>query len=218
MTPGQIVVAVIAVAAASVFAVAAWPSMTRERGGKILSFFALFVFPTAVALSGGWWHLERSKETQFCLSCHTMSEHGRSLFIDDPSYLPAAHYQNNRVPRDQACYTCHKDYTMYGDIAAKMRGLRHVYVQYLGNRPEPGKIKLYTPYNNRECLHCHRGARSFEEASAHQRKPGQLAEIKSNTMSCLNGKCHEFAHDIESIKDSPMWKPGTDEAAKTIKN
>jgi hypothetical protein len=24
-------------------------------------------------------------------------------------------------------------------------------------------IRLYDPYNNRECLHCHLGARSFEE-------------------------------------------------------
>lgn len=214
MNPGEIVVAVIAVAAAAVFVVAAWPSMTREPSGKILTFFALFIFPASVALSGGWWHLERSKKTEFCLSCHTMSDHGRSLLIDDPSYLPAAHYQNNRVPGDQACYTCHKDYTMYGGVAAKWRGLRHVYVQYLGNRPKPEAIKLYTPYNNRECLHCHLGARSFEEATAHQRKPGQLAAMKTNAMSCMNSGCHEFVHDVESIKDSPMWKAETNETAK----
>jgi cytochrome c-type protein NapC len=140
-----------------------------------------------------------------------MSEHGKSLLIDDPSFLPAAHYQNNRVPRDQACYTCHRDYTMYGDISAKWRGLRHVYVQYLGNRPEPAQIKLYTPYNNRECLHCHAGARSFEEASPHMKEPGAIAAMKANTLSCMNGKCHEFAHDVESLKDFPLWKAETND-------
>ena len=101
---------------------------------------------------------------------------------------------------------------MYGDVSAKMRGLRHVYVQYLGDRPEPAKIKLYTPYNNRECLHCHLGARSFEEASPHQRNPGQLDAIKSNAMSCMNGKCHEFTHDVESLKDATMWEPKANDA------
>lgn len=214
MGANEIVAAVIAGAAALAMAVAAWPSMTKDRGGKILTFFALFIFPSVVAFSGSWQHLERSKRTEFCLSCHTMSEHGRSLFIDDPSFLPAAHYQNNRVPRDQACYTCHKDYTMYGDVSAKLRGLRHVYAQYFGNRPEPAQIKLYTPYNNRECLHCHAGARSFEEASPHNREPGAIAAMKSNTMSCLNSKCHEFVHDVESLKDSPMWKVENNGATK----
>jgi cytochrome c-type protein NapC len=214
MDPSQIVIALAADAAVLALIVLVWPAMCRERGGKILAFFALFVLPVVVALSGSWWHMERSKQTEFCLSCHTMSEHGRSLFVDDPSFIPAAHYQNNRVPRDQACYTCHKDYTVYGDLSAKWRGLRHVYVQYFGKRPQPADIKLYAPYNNRECLYCHAGARSFEEASPHNRKPEALAEMKSNTLSCLASKCHEFAHDVGDIKDLPVWKAEGDGAAK----
>jgi len=93
-------------------------------------------------------HMERSKETQFCLSCHVMDPYRRSLHIDDPTYVPAAHFQNARIPRDEACYTCHTDYVMYGSILAKLRGLRHVYVQYLGTVPKT--IQLYNPYNNRE--------------------------------------------------------------------
>ena len=45
------------------------------------------------------------------------------------------HYQNNRIPRDKACFTCHTDYTLFGDAKAKLRGLRHVYVNYLGRSP-----------------------------------------------------------------------------------
>jgi cytochrome c-type protein NapC len=206
MESSGIVAAILAVAAVLALMVAVRPAMTRDRSGKILAFLALFILPAVAAFSASWRHLERSKQTDFCLSCHTMSEHGRSLLIDDPSFLPASHYQNNRVPRDQACYTCHKDYTMYGDISAKWRGLRHVYAQYLGNRPEPSEIKLYSPYNNRECLHCHAGARSFEQATPHNREPGAIAAMKANTMSCLNGKCHEFAHEVETLKDLPMWK------------
>jgi cytochrome c-type protein NapC len=206
MEASKIIAVMTGIAAGLALLVAVWPTPTRDRGGKILTFLALFILPAVAGITGSWRHLEQSKQTDFCLSCHSMSEHGRSLFIDDPGFLPAAHYQNNRVPRDRACYTCHKDYTMYGDLSAKWRGLRHVYVQYLGNRPEPAKIQLYSPYNNRECLYCHAGARSFEEASPHNREPGAIAAMKSNTKSCLSSKCHEFAHNVESINDFSVWK------------
>ncbi len=58
--------------------------------------------------------MEHATSTKFCLSCHVMEDFGRSLYVDDPSYIPAMHFQNNRVPRDHACYTCHTDYTMFG--------------------------------------------------------------------------------------------------------
>jgi cytochrome c-type protein NapC len=207
MEPIGIVVFLILLTLAAVAVVAAQPSLSRDNGGKVLAFLALFILPVAAALSGGFHHLDQSKQTGFCLSCHTMSEHGRSLLIDDPSFLPATHYQFNRVPRETACYTCHTDYTLYGGLAAKWRGLRHVYVQYLGERPEPAAVKTYSPYNNRECLHCHDGARSFEEQSAHQKEPQTMASIKSNATSCLSSGCHEFVHEVELLAETPFWNP-----------
>ncbi|MEI9815368.1 MAG: hypothetical protein WDO18_23165 [Acidobacteriota bacterium] len=52
-----------------------------------------------------------------------MEDYGRSLYIDDPSYVPAQHYQNALVPRDHACYTCHTQYTMFGTVQAKLKGV-----------------------------------------------------------------------------------------------
>ena len=117
--------------------------LTRVRGGKILAFIALFLLPALAISAGLSQQMEKSKSTQFCMSCHVMEDYGKSLHVDDKSYIPAAHYQNNRVPREQACYTCHSDYTMFGGVTAKMRGLRHVYIQYFGNIPKPEDIKLY---------------------------------------------------------------------------
>ena len=95
--------------------------------------------PAAVAVydDGRFFELERSNSTEFCLSCHTMESHGRSLYVDDPTYLAAAHFQNHRVPADQACYTCHTNYAMFGGFRAKFNGLHHVYVQYLGKPHDP---------------------------------------------------------------------------------
>ena len=50
----------------------------------------------------------------------------------------------------------------------------HVYVHDLGYI-EPKDIRLYKPYNNRECLHCHLGARTFEEGATHNEEPDRLA-------------------------------------------
>ncbi len=92
------------------------PSITAAQGGKIVAFIAFFILPIVATVLGASIHLENSTSTQFCLSCHVMEAHGKSLYIDDPTYLPAAHFQNNRIPKDQACFTCHTDYTMFGDV------------------------------------------------------------------------------------------------------
>jgi len=181
-------------------------AVTRSRSGKVLAFVALFLFP-ALALGEGFSaHMERAQSTAFCLSCHVMENHGRSLWADDSGYLAAAHFQNNRVPRDRACYTCHTDYAMFGGIRSKMRGLRHLYVHYLGTEPPPEQIKLYEPYNNRECLHCHDGGRKFLERSAHTRTPDAIPQMRSNALSCLSSRCHDTVHDVASLADATFWK------------
>jgi len=181
------------------------PQMTSTRGGKMLAFLVLFALPLLCMAVGVSSEMQRSKSTQFCLSCHVMEGYGRSLYIVDPAHLPAAHFQNHRVPADQACYTCHTNYAMFGGFRAKLHGLRHVYVQYLGTIPQ--QIHLYEPYNNRECLHCHLGARSFEEGVVHNADPDLLPAVKANKVSCLSSGCHDTVHDVSRLKDLTFWKP-----------
>jgi cytochrome c-type protein NapC len=178
------------------------PSLTATRGGKQLAFVVLFLMPVAVAAMGAEAHMERSKRTDFCLSCHIMEPYGRSLYIDDAMYVPAAHFQNARIPREEACYTCHTDYVMYGGIWTKIRGLRHVYVQYVGHAEPP--LHLYNPYNNRECLHCHAEARSFEEGVVHA---ALMTSIKANELSCLSSGCHNNVHGVAHLSALKFWEP-----------
>ncbi len=195
----EVLVAVILAAIALIVLLVLRPSLTAVRGGRILAFLAFLVLPVLATAMGISAHLEQSKSTEFCLSCHVMEPYGRSLQVDDETWLPAQHFQNNRVPRDRACFTCHADYTMFGDAKAKLRGLRHVYVNYLGDIPE--KIQLYEAYNNRECLHCHAGARSFEESDLHKE---MRADQGSNTTSCL--ECHDAVHNVGELEGKPLWK------------
>ena len=198
----EVLVAVVLAAIALIALVVLRPSLTAARGGKILAFLAFLVLPVLATAMGLSAHVEHSKSTEFCLSCHVMEPYGRSLRVDDEAWLPAQHFQNNRIPRDQACFTCHTDYTLFGDAKAKLRGLRHVYVYYLGDIP--AKIQLYEPYNNRECLHCHAGARSFEESDLHKE---MRADLGSSATSCL--ECHDAAHNVGELEGKPLWKETT---------
>ena len=185
---------------------AAWPGLTTTRGGKILAFLVLFLMPSLCMTMGISSELERSTSTEFCLSCHTMASHGRSLYVDDPTFLAAAHFQNHRVPAGEACYTCHTNYAMFGTFRAKLNGLHHVYVQYFGTPHDP--ILLYEPYNNRECLHCHLGARSFEEGAVHTADPDLLPAVKANKISCLSSGCHDVVHNVGQLSNVKFWKEG----------
>lgn len=178
------------------------PSLVRTRGGKLLAFIALFVLPIASARSGFSLHFEATKSTSFCLSCHVMEPYGETLLLEDESYLPAAHFQNGLVDREHACFTCHTQYTLFGDMAAKINGLKHVWVYYTGQTPDP--IELYTPYNNRECLYCHQGGRRFEELHEHD-----MQTLVANEMTCM--ECHGSAHDVASVREAPKWKDSIEE-------
>lgn len=201
--PTVAVIALLTITLGIVGLLVARPGITTARGGKILAFLGVFVFPILVGTLGFQTHYERSKQTQFCLSCHIMEPYGKSLYVDDASYIPAAHFQNNRVPHDEACYTCHTDYTLYtGGIKAKIRGLHHIYAQYIGRPQQP--IKLYQAFNNRECLHCHAGARSFEQGATHS---ALMDDIKSNRMSCLSSGCHDMVHNVAQLDHLKYWRP-----------
>jgi len=204
--PASLITLFIALTAGLVLLVGFRAHLTRAREGKILAFVALFILPVISVWGGFSEQMDRAQSTEFCLSCHVMGDYGRSLRVDDPSYLPAAHFQNKRVPSDRACYTCHTDYTMFGGVNAKIRGLRHLQVQYFGTIPKPADIKLYQPYNNRECLHCHLGSRRFEEVSGHHKTPDLLESVTSGKRSCISSGCHDIVHEVGSIADASFWK------------
>jgi cytochrome c-type protein NapC len=201
-----LIVLLVLFSAALIAVFVARPNVTETRGGKILAFLVLCFLPILCGAMGVSSEMNRAETTAFCLSCHTMEAYGRSVYIDDPNHIPAAHFQNHRVPSDQACYSCHTDYAMFGTLKVKLDGLHHVFIYYFGTPPAPENIKLYKPFSNRECLHCHLGARSFEEGAVHTADPATLPAIKSNTLSCMSSGCHEVVHDITHLKDAKFWK------------
>ena len=176
--------------------------LAGSHAGRLLALVGLLVLPLVSVVGGATHALERSSSTAFCLSCHEMGQHGKSLFLDDSSVLPAVHYQRRLIDRDRICYACHTDYAMFGDIKAKVNGLEHVWVHFLGDVPAPEDMELYAPYPNRNCLHCHDDARSYLEASPHR---GQFDALASGERSCL--ECHASGHQLAKVEERKFWFP-----------
>jgi cytochrome c-type protein NapC len=180
------------------------PSVTSGSGWKMVAFLGLCVLPALCLVGGVNTHVQRSEQTTFCISCHVMVPYGKSLYIDDPAHIPAQHFQNHRVPADMACISCHADYTLYGPLNDKIRGLTRIYFQYVGKTPDPASITVPGGFKNAQCLYCHLGARSFEENPVHS---ALMDSLKSNGMSCLTSGCHDMTHDIANLSRQKFWSP-----------
>ena len=201
LTGVLIALIVLTIVLAGVFLVR--PSITAGATGKILAFIGLCVLPALCIGTGMSSHMERSQQTAYCISCHSMESHGESLHVSDLSYIPAQHFQNHFVPPDKACYTCHTDYTMYGPLKDKLKGLKYLYMEYVSTPPKT--IHLIGTYSNSQCLHCHEGSRNFDENLA--RMP-PLAALKSNQISCISSGCHDTIHNASQVSHLKMWTEG----------
>jgi cytochrome c-type protein NapC len=178
------------------------PSVTTDVTWKIVAFVGLCVLPALCIDAGVSTHMQRSEQTQFCISCHVMAPYGQSLYVDDTKHIPAQHFQNHRVPPDMACYACHADYTIYGPLKDKLQGIKRIYMQYVSTPPDPVNIRISGGFKNSQCLHCHLGARSFEENPVHS---AIMDSLKSNQFSCIT--CHDTVHDVANVGHEKLWSP-----------
>jgi cytochrome c-type protein NapC len=174
--------------------------LAGSRAGRLAMLLGVLCLPFAALSTGATHAYQTSSSTEFCLSCHEMQGHGKSMFLDDPAALPAIHYQRRLVDRDRACFQCHTNYAMFGDVHAKIDGLRHVWVHYMEDAPQ--RLELYQPYPNDNCLHCHDDARGYIEAAPHR---DQLDALLAGERSCL--ECHAGGHALPRLEEGELWLP-----------
>ena len=88
---------------------------------KLWLLMGLGVLPIMTA---GTANIAGSKATQsrtFCGSCHVMNPRASDSESPNSTSLSAIHARNAYFGHDN-CYTCHKDYGMYGYVLTKMGG------------------------------------------------------------------------------------------------
>ena len=199
MLPLQLIVALIVGLTVVVLLFLGARSLAGQTIGRVVLLVGLVALPLLLSAGNISYGFHQSSTTSFCLSCHEMRDYGKSLFVDNKQAVVAVHYQNRLVDRETVCYSCHKDYAMFGDVTAKLNGLRHVWAHYIAGVPE--KITLYKPYPNSNCLHCHDDSRRFVEGAAHR---PLMDALYAGTTSCLS--CHRIAHDMAKVDADQLWQ------------
>jgi cytochrome c-type protein NapC len=166
---------------------------------NILRFAGIVAAPLAMWAIGSYATFEGAKSVEFCHSCHAPMDMYVSDMEDPKSEnLAAIHYKNRFIQEDQ-CFTCHADYGVFGGLEAKMTGLYHLYY-WLTKAPTgtgEAQIKIYHPYQNTYCLHCHAGSQKFLDADdgTHRDLGDGLLALDADgapETSCLD--CHAPPH------------------------
>lgn len=167
------------------FAQRSGPIEPAHRWMLLIGFAVLA--PLAYLLNAGL-AIGGAKSVAFCNSCHVMNDYVTDLQNPDSEHLAAQHFQYRWIA-DHQCYTCHSDYGLFGDVGAKMAGLRHVWFYTVGGYEVP--LKIRDTYDNQRCLFCHGPVKSYQEIGEHEQN---AAAIANSTKSCVGGACHVGPH------------------------
>jgi len=165
---------------------------------RFMLLFGLGVLPIAAAGTGNMVGFAHTQSVSFCNGCHVMEPYIADVRNPDSMSLPAIHGRVDMFGRD-ACYACHADYGMYGTIATKFSGMRHLWHYYddfrdLTIEEALPKIELYQPFSNAACMRCH-----STTGEIWQRLPdhsGSRDTLLSGELSCMSGGCHGPAHEF----------------------
>lgn len=184
---------------------------------KLWLLLGIGVLPLASAGSANVAGFTATQSRTFCGSCHVMIPHASDSEDPQSTALSAIHARNHYFGHDN-CYTCHKDYGMYGYVLTKMGGMRHVYLyltKYHAMSLEEAKhdIRVVKPFSNENCMACHtttapRWLALGDHASS-------LDEVRDGSLSCASGGCHGFAHPYTKVGkelpagEAPPPAPGT---------
>jgi hypothetical protein len=170
---------------------------------KIRLLFGLGVLPAVAMLLGNMGSLMSSQHREFCGSCHVMTPYSADSADPESQSLAARHARNNLFGH-QNCYACHQDYGMFGAVATKVNGMRHVweyYTEYKDYTVEQAfeKMELYKPFTNTACMNCH--SMTLQGVLAVDDHRALLDEIRSGESSCVSSGCHGPAHPFSKPEE-----------------
>jgi cytochrome c-type protein NapC len=170
------------------------PQLTAQSRAILLLGFG--VLPIGAALITNVADYEHTKTRQFCGSCHVMTPFAEDAGDPRSSSLASIHGRNEHFGGEN-CYMCHQDYGMYGTVATKIGGMRHVWLYYTRFQDMPFEealphMPLARPFPNANCMSCHTTtAPGWRAVGEHAALGTQLSD---GTVSCVSTGCHGPAH------------------------
>lgn len=163
---------------------------------KLALLFGIAVLPIGSAVSGNIVGFSVSTQRTFCASCHVMEPWTEDSANRLSDTLASAHARNPWFGKKN-CYTCHTNYGMFGTVATKAAGLKHVFVYFMKHRNTPldealQAIEIYEPFQNQACMQCHSTeAPAWDDVPDHK---GATDDVRAEEVSCASEGCHGPAH------------------------
>lgn len=167
-----------------------------DASTKLWLLMGLGVFPIASAATTNVAGFQATQSRAFCGSCHVMTPHASDALDPASRTTSAIHARNKYFGKDN-CYTCHKDYGMYGYVLTKMGGMRHVALYLTEFRTMPleqskREIRILKPISNQTCMSCHTTeAPTWGALGDHA---SSLAGVRDGSVSCASPGCHGYSH------------------------
>ena len=170
--------------------------LVRGKVGESLAAAGLVTLPMLAFALSDFVVIERSKKADFCVSCHLMKPLLDTARPEDSTSMASIHIARGAVPSGTACYTCHAGYGIFGEVDAKLAGVRHMYMTVLGTHSNP--LEIYGTFDIDSCLGCHSSSKRFQDVEAH-RTPQIQSALLARQMSCT-GACHVSAHSEQAVR------------------
>jgi nitrate/TMAO reductase-like tetraheme cytochrome c subunit len=195
----------VSVASAAMAATILVVHLVRQRevtaATRVWLLLGLGVLPLITAGTANVAGFEATQSRKFCGSCHVMIPHAEDSGDPKSLSLAAVHARNEYFGQNN-CYTCHKDYGMYGYVLTKLGGMRHVYLYLTEYRDMPlaeskPSIRILKPLPNANCMHCH--TTTAPDWLAVPDHASSLESVKSGKLSCASVGCHGFAHPMTKL-------------------
>lgn len=160
---------------------------------KLVMLAGLGIFPVLTAGSGNYAGFEQTTKREFCNGCHVMNPWIEDAEDPTSTSLSARHARNDLFG-EKSCYTCHANYGMFGTVATKIGGLHHVYAYVTEYKDVPTAeavetIRLYEPFPNETCKHCH-----STKVPGFAAVPDHRALDAVEPPGCASKGCHGPAH------------------------
>ena len=220
MSPAALVTAAALVPAALAAAILVWFLVRRPplfaRATVVALLLGLGVFPIGTATVGNVKGFDATKQVEFCGGCHVMEPWLEDATNPDGETLASFHTRNAHG-REEACYACHADYSLYGAVLTKVQGSRHMWKYWMeGFRSMTTeeaipKIHISKPYPNASCMQCH-----STQLPGWNDEPEHAAvaeDVRAGATSCAASGCHGPAHGVkrpgDEMPDGPRPPEGT---------
>ncbi len=168
--------------------------LVRGRLPERWSAAALVSLPVTAFVLASLVLMERSKATEFCASCHVMTPVLASVYEENGS-LASIHVRRGAVRTGTSCYGCHSGYGIWGDVEAKLAGMRHMIHEVTGGYDYP--LRMRGAFDINACLDCHAESIRFRSVEAHGVEEIQQWLV-SRQMGCT-GACHPAAHPAAAL-------------------